>query len=173
MHRSSRYIYIYIYIYISSYILPIASYHLISCPHLKDLDVVPYAFWHLEDLEVVPHPRGQMLSTMKSLNKQRNRKWEKIPKPKIRLVIYISFHFLQKVEYDRIRVRLKTIKKDMFAEKGISLNNSSLKLKAWFRIKVKKSMNFTFDKWVHNVIPVTNPTQYTKFGKYKVKIKQI
>ena len=33
-------------------------------------------------------------------------------------------------------------------------------------------MNFTFDKWVYNVIPVTNPTQYTKSGKYIVKSQE-
>ena len=27
-----------------------------------------------------------------------------------------------------------------------------------------KTMNCTFDKWVWNVIPVPNPTQYTKLG---------
>ena len=54
-------------------------------------------------------------------------------------------------------------------EKTISLKNNSLKLKAGFPKNIKNSMNFTFDKWVQNVIPVTNPTQYTKLGKYKVK----
>ena len=37
----------------------------------------------------------------------------------------------------------------------------------------KKTMNLTFDKWVQNVIPVTNPTQYTKLGKYNVKTNKI
>ena len=71
--------------------------------HLKDLEVVPHPFWHLKDLEVVPHPRGEMLSSMNSPNKQRKRKWEKTPKPKIRLVIYHDCFvniFSPKIEYD-------------------------------------------------------------------------
>ena len=102
-------------------------------------------FWHLKDLEVVPHPRGEMLSSMISSNKQRNRKWEKTQKPKIRLVFYNVFHIFNKSRiwsYGRyahsgIRVRPKTRKKCMFAKKGISLKNSSLKLKVWFFRKVE------------------------------------
>ena len=33
-------------------------------------------------------------------------------------------------------------------------------------------MYLTIHKWVWNVIPVTNPTQYTQLGKYKVKTKK-
>ena len=64
-------------------------------------------------------------------------------------------------------VRPKTRKKDMFATKGMSLKNSSLTLKAY--VFEQKMMTFTFDEWVQNVIPVQNPTQYTKLGKHKVK----
>ena len=51
----------------------------------------------LRTWNMVPHPRGEMLSSMNSSNKQRNRKWEKTQKPKIRLVIYNVFSlFYQK-----------------------------------------------------------------------------
>ena len=50
---------------------------------------------------MVPHPRGEMLSSMNSANKQRKRKWEKTPEPKIRVVIYYVFsRFGTNVEYD-------------------------------------------------------------------------
>ena len=35
--------------------------------------------------------------------------------------------------------------------------------------KVRKSVKFTFEKYVVNGIPATNPTQYTNLGKYMVK----
>ena len=40
--------------------------------------------------------------------------------------------------------------------------NSSSDEKVVFHQRVKKSMEFVFDKCVLNVTPVTNPTQYTK-----------
>ena len=118
-----------------------------------------------------------MLSSMNLSNKPRSRKWEKTQKPKIRHMFYHVFsQFYQKSNMILWSIRTFWYKgsaenknKKMFAEKGISLKNSSLKLKAWFRRKVNKSINLTFYKWVHNVIPVTNPTQYTKLGKYTVK----
>ena len=123
---------------------PGTQYRTCTFRHLRDLEVVPHPFWHLKDLEVVPHPSGEMLSSMNSSNKQRNRKWEKTPKPKIRLVIYIFSFFTKSLiwSYGRythsgIRVRPKTRNKYMFAKRPISLKNSSLKLKAWFFKKVE------------------------------------
>ena len=51
----------------------------------------------LRTWNMVPHPRGEMLSSMNSPNKQRNRKWVKTQKPKIRHVFYhVCSQFYQK-----------------------------------------------------------------------------
>ena len=59
-----------------------------------------------------------------------------------------------------IRVRPKTMKNDKLRTRSISLKNSSPELKADFPNKNK--VKSTIHKCVANVIPVTNPTQYTK-----------
>ena len=41
----------------------------------------------------------------------------------------------------------------------------NIRSKADFSQQVNKSMKSTIHKWVVNVIPVTNPTQYTKLAK--------
>ena len=70
---------------------------------------------------------GEMLSSMNLTNKQRNRKWEKTQKPKIRLVcVTIVFHIFTKSRiwsYGRythsgIRVRPKTMKQKHVRKKG-------------------------------------------------------
>ena len=118
-----------------------------------------------------------MLSSMNLTNKQRNRKWEKTQKPKIRLVFYNVFHIFTKSliwSYGRyahsgIRVRPKTRKNDKFEKRPLFLKNNSPGLKADFPQKVKQSMKSTIHKCTVNVIPVTNPTQYTKLAKSIVK----
>ena len=89
----------------------------------------------LRTWNMVPHPRGEMLSSMNSSNKQRNRKWEKTQKPKIRLLIYHVFHLFTKSRiwshgryaHSGIRVRPKTRTKYMFTKKGISLKKQQPK----------------------------------------------
>ena len=50
-------------------------------------------------------------------------------------------------------------------QKALFLKNNSSGLKADFHQKVNKSIKSTIHKCTINVIPVTNPTQYTKLRK--------
>ena len=62
------------------------------------------------------------------------------------------------------RVRPKTGERDKF-EKDIFCQKNCPGLKTDFPQQVKQSMKSTFHKCVVNVMPVTNPTQYSKIGK--------
>ena len=71
-----------------------------------------------------------------------------------------------------IRVWRKTMKNDEFEKRPLFWKNSSSDGKAIFHQRVKKTMKSTIHKYVVNVTPVTNPTQYTKLGKWMVKSKK-
>ena len=92
----------------------------------------------LRTWSMVPHPRGEMLSSMNSSNKPRSQNERKPKNPRFDLCFTIVFHNFTKslilsdgrYAHYGIRVRPKIMKKCLFAKKGISLKNSSLKSKA-------------------------------------------
>ena len=104
--------------------------------------------------------------------------WEETQKPKIWIVIY-NYLSLFYPKSNMILWSIRTFWYKGSAEnkeqinvrgKNKSSKISSLTLKAWVSPpKENETIDFTFYKWVYNVIPVTNPTQYTKLGKHIVK----
>ena len=105
--------------------------------------MVPTPFWHLKSLEVVPHPRGEMLSSMSSSNKQRNRKCEKTSKPKIRLVIYYGFSLFDQ-KSNMILWSIRTFWYKGSAEN--KKNNHARETKQYFSRTTTKNSKYDFSK---------------------------